>query len=96
MEKIVELLSNYGVGLVIVGLFIYDWLINKKEQTNILKQNEKCLEELSVSSKNTSKSLELLQQSMNDQKEALFIHDKRCEKTQYLVEEIKKKVDELK
>lgn len=96
MKEILELVSNYNVGLVIIGLFIYDWIVNRKEQNNILRQNEKCLKELSVSSQNTSMSLQLLQQTMNDQKEALFIHDKRCEKTQYLVEEIKKKVDESK
>lgn len=93
MKETLELLSNYGVGLVIIMLFIYDWFTNKKDIKKTLNQNEKCLEEISISSKNTTKSLDLLQQTMNEQKDALMIHDKRCEKTQYLVEEIKNNIE---
>lgn len=96
MEEMAKLLSDYGVGLIIVVLFIYDWLTNKKDIKKTLEQNEKCLEEISSSTKNTAKSLDLLQQSMNEQKDSLMIHDKRCEKTQYIVEEIKHVVDDMK
>lgn len=43
MENIVQLVFNYGIGFVIVGLFIYDWFTNKKDIKMTLKQNEKCL-----------------------------------------------------
>lgn len=42
MENIVQLVFNYGIGFVIVGLFIYDWFTNKKDIKMTLKQNEKC------------------------------------------------------
>lgn len=92
MEQIIELLSKYGVSLVIVGLFLYDWLTTRKEMSNALKQNSTCLEEIKNTNKNnaqtnrnTAKSLELLQSSMDTQKEFLFQHDKRCEDAVYKV-----------
>lgn len=95
MEEITKLLFNYGIGFVVVALFIYDWITNKKDIKKTLEQNERALEEISNSSKNTAKSLELLQQSMNEQKDNLLVHDKRCEKTQYIVEEIKQNLSEM-
>lgn len=100
MENIVQLVFNYGIGFVIVGLFIYDWFTNKKDVKMTLKQNEKCLGEISVSGKNTEKSLTLLQQSMNlvqqsmdEQKEMMITHDKKTEHTQFIVEEIKNNLE---
>lgn len=92
MEEITKLVFNYGIGFVIVGMFIYDWIVNKKDVKKTLNQNEKALEEIANATKNTAKSLELLQQSMNEQKDSLQLHDKKCEKTQYIVEEIKELV----
>ena len=31
MQEIIELISKYGVSLVIVGLFLYDWLTTRKD-----------------------------------------------------------------
>lgn len=95
MEQVTRLLFDYGIGFVIVGLFIYDWITNKKDIKHTLTQNEKALEEIANSTKNTAKSLELLQQSMNEQKDSLAIHDKRCEKTQFLVEKIEEVIEKL-
>ncbi len=64
MENIISNIANYGVSIVIVGLFLWDWIANKKKITETL-------EEMKVSNANTSKSLELLQKSMDNQNQAL-------------------------
>lgn len=64
MENIISNLANYGVSIVIVGLFLWDWIANKKKITETL-------EEMKISNANTSKSLELLQKSMDNQNQAL-------------------------
>ena len=43
MQEIIELISKYGVSLVIVGLFLYDWLTTRKDMQKTLEQNSKCL-----------------------------------------------------
>lgn len=64
MENIVNLAANYGVSAIVVALFVWDWLTNKKKITETL-------EEMKVSNSNTSKSLELLQKSMENQEHTL-------------------------
>lgn len=83
MEEVTSLLFNYGIGFVIVGLFIYDWITNKKDIKKTLGQNEKALEEIANSTKNTAKSLELLQQSMSEQKSMV-------ERIKYSIDEMRK------
>lgn len=60
MDNIISNIANYGVSIVIVGLFLWDWIANKKKITETL-------DEMKVSNANTSKSLELLQKSMENQ-----------------------------
>lgn len=64
MENIVSMLANYGVSIVIVGLFLWDWIANKRKITETL-------EEMKISNSNTAKSLELLQKSMENQEQTL-------------------------
>lgn len=64
MENIVNLIANYGVSAIVVGLFVWDWVTNKEKITETL-------EEMKVSNSNTSKSLELLQKSMENQEKTL-------------------------
>lgn len=64
LENIVQMLANYGVSIVIVGLFLWDWIANKRKITETL-------EEMKVSNSNTAKSLELLQKSMENQEQTL-------------------------
>lgn len=64
MENIVSLVANYGVSAIVVALFVWDWVTNKKKITETL-------EEMKVSNSNTSKSLELLQKSMENQEHTL-------------------------
>jgi hypothetical protein len=64
MENIANLVANYGVSAIVVVLFVWDWVTNKKKITETL-------EEMKVSNSNTSKSLELLQKSMENQEHTL-------------------------
>lgn len=64
MREIVELIANYGVSAVIIFLFIWDWYINKKE----MKETLEVIKDTSI---NISKSLDLLQKSMDRHDEKL-------------------------
>lgn len=64
MENIASLIANYGVSAIVVVLFVWDWVTNKKKITE-------SLEEMKVSNSNTAKSLELLQKSMENQEQTL-------------------------
>ena len=74
MEEIANLIGNYGVCIIIVVLFLWDLVANKKTVTDTLKtiamasENiEKCLTNIEKNNDNISKSLDLLQQSIENQ-----------------------------
>lgn len=78
MEDIINLLTNYGVSIIIVALFIWDWVSNKKDTRKTLNaiqaSNENiasCLIEMKQSNNNISKSLDLLQKSLDNQTEKI-------------------------
>lgn len=91
MEEIVKMISSYGVSFVIVALFLWDYIVNRKrdeKNQEIIKETisavndttqtiSKCLIEIQQSNINMSKSLDILQQSMNQQSEKI---DKQNEK----------------
>ena len=86
-----------------MGLFLYDWFTTRKDMQKTLEQNSTCLEEIkntnannAETNRNTAKSLELLQSSMDTQKEFLFQHDKRCEEIEKSIEKINLKMEVLK
>ena len=64
MEEILNIVGNYTVSAIIVGLFIWDWISNKKKIADTIEQNAQCLEEIKKTNENTSVSLELLKQQM--------------------------------
>lgn len=64
MEDFVRLIANYGVSIVIVALFLWDWFTNKKEMKDTLD----VIKDTSI---NISKSLDLLQKSMDRHDEKL-------------------------
>lgn len=80
MEELVKLISSYGVSFVIVALFLWDYIVNKKKLAenqemikSTLKTVEKttstisnCLIEMQQTNSNTAKSLELLQKQMEN------------------------------
>lgn len=64
MEQIANLLGTYGVSAIIIVLFIWDWITNKKE----MKETLTVIKDTSL---NISKSLDLLQKSMDKHDEKL-------------------------
>ncbi len=64
MEEIAKLIANYGVSIIIVTLFIWDWFTNKKD----MKETIEVIKDTSI---NISKSLDLLQKSMDRHDEKL-------------------------
>ncbi len=88
MEEMIKLIVNYGVSIIIIGLFLWDWLTNKK------KANE-TLEEVKLANLNIAKSLELLQKTMDNQNEFLKVHDKRCEATAKSIAEVRQEIIKL-
>lgn len=64
MEEIAKLIANYGVSIIIVTIFIWDWFTNKKD----MKETIEVIKDTSI---NISKSLDLLQKSMDRHDEKL-------------------------
>ena len=64
LEELVKLVANYGVSIIIVGLFLWDWFNNKKD----MKETLEVIKDTSI---NISKSLDLLQKSMDRHDEKL-------------------------
>lgn len=74
MEEIAQLITNYGVMIVIVAIFLWDYIANKKDMKDTLATMKdtnlnisNCLEEMKDSNRNMEKSLDLLQKSMDNQ-----------------------------
>lgn len=70
MEELLNLIGNYGAMVVIVALFLWEWVCTKKD-------TRKALEEMKNANINIAKSLELLQKSMENQEHIMQEHDKR-------------------
>ena len=56
MKELLEMLTNYGVSIIIVGLFLYDWFTTRKDMQKTLEQNSKCLVEI----QNTNRKLYIM------------------------------------
>lgn len=74
MQEIISIVTNYGISMVIVCLFIWDWITNRKVVTDTLKEMaatnsniEKCLVNMEQHNENVSKSLDLLNKAMESQ-----------------------------
>ena len=70
----IQLITNYGITVIITSLFIWDWVTNRKIVSDSIKEIatantniERCLESLFQNSENTSKSLELIHQILETQ-----------------------------
>ena len=78
INQIGQILLNYGVSAVIIIVFIWDYVVNKRQNTknqetikttlavveNTTKTISNCLLEMQQTNLNTAKSLELLQKQM--------------------------------
>lgn len=78
MEEVILLVENHGTSAIIIGLFLWDWLVAKQDTRKSLKaieENSKnvsaCLDEMNKANTNISKSLDLLQTSLDNQTEKI-------------------------
>lgn len=94
MQEILDIIGNFGVSIAIVVLFLYDWFTTRKDMQKTLEQNSTCLSEIQNTNRNTAKSLELLQKSMDNQSQFLQVHDKRCEEIEKSIEKIEVRMEE--
>ena len=60
MEEIVKLIGEHGLLIVIAGLFIWDWLVNKKNNAETLKELKDSNKNIATSSQNIAKSLDII------------------------------------
>lgn len=72
------MVDNYGVSIIIVVLFLWDWVSNKKivsETLVAIKETnsniEGCLERIEQNNANISKMLDLLQRTLEHQDEKI-------------------------
>ena len=93
MEEMLNLISTYGVSAIIIMLFLWDYVSNKKklaENQEMIKSTLKtveettttisnCLVEMQQTNLNTAKSLELLQRQMEstDKKVDKLLEERR-------------------
>ena len=87
MEEIVKIVFFYCVGFGLCVLFIWDWITNRKDMVKTLEAIEKAvtsingfLENVQENNENISKSLDLLQQSINTQDRKIDILLERSKK----------------
>lgn len=78
MEEIANLISTYGISIIIVALFLWDWKNNKTDVKKTLEAIRDsnitisaCLMEMKQSNNNISKSLDILQRSLDNQTEKI-------------------------
>lgn len=92
ISEIAQLIGSYGVSIIIVVIFLWDYIANKKknlENQELIKNTlitvdktsmtiSNCLKEMQQQNLNTAKSLELLQNQMeNTDKKINILIEKR-------------------
>ena len=61
MEEVLKSIVDYGVSIIIVALFLWDWVTNKKSYTETLNQIKDSNKNIAESNMNISKSLDIIQ-----------------------------------
>ncbi len=61
MENMVQMVADKGLSLVIVALFLYDWITNKKTNSETLKEISDSNKNIAKSNENIAKSLDIIQ-----------------------------------
>ena len=64
MNEVFKGILDYGVSVIVIFLFIYDWITNKKKVNETLEQNSKMLLEMQSTNENIAKSLDITQKAV--------------------------------
>ena len=78
MEEILEMVTKFGGLVILAGLFIWQWLEDKKTNKEEKENNQKILKELANSNNNIAESLNLLKMSIDIQSNDFKQHDERA------------------
>lgn len=78
MEEIINLIVKYGGLVVLAGLFIFQWMEDKKNYKDEKANNTSILKELALSNQNIAESLNLLKMSIDVQANEFKQHDERA------------------
>jgi len=78
MEEIINLIVKYGGLVVLAGLFIFQWMEDKKSYREEKANNTTILKELALSNQNIAESLNLLKISIDVQANEFKQHDERA------------------
>lgn len=78
MNDLLKIISDYGVSTLVVILFVYDWIVNKKEvkdTLSVIKETStnmnNILEELKSGNENIATSLAIISKSVDNQKDII-------------------------
>lgn len=60
IQSVTKLVVDYGLLTIISAIFIWDWVANKKQNTETLKELKDSNKNIAVSSENIAKSLDII------------------------------------
>lgn len=78
MGETLDLVARYGGLVVLAGLFILQWMEDRKNYKEEKANNSQILKELAASNKNIAESLNLLKTSMDNTNIEFRQHDERA------------------
>lgn len=88
IQSVTKLVVDYGLLTIISAIFIWDWVANKKQNTETLKELKDSNKNIAVSSENIAKSLDIILNNQITEKSKLTNIENKIDKT---YEEIIKK-----
>ena len=61
--EIVDKIGNFGILVVIAGIFLYEHFTSNKKTQTMMEQNSEMLKEMKNTNENTAKALEIIQEN---------------------------------
>lgn len=80
MDQTLKAISEYGLLVVIAGLFIWDWITNKRQNTETLKELKDSNKNIATSSNNIAKSLEIILNNQTNEENKLANIENKIDK----------------
>lgn len=81
IQGIAKLVVDYGLLIVISIIFIWDWVVNKKQNTETLKELKDSNKNIATSSENIAKSLDIILNNQITEESKLTIIENKLDKT---------------
>ncbi len=81
IQSITKLVVDYGLLTIISAIFIWDWVANKKQNTETLKELKDSNKNIAVSSENIAKSLDIILNNQITEENKLTNIENKIDKT---------------